>query len=286
MTQAQATKFSRRQFAASASLLALGSALAPALAMADDAGAAGLRGPYLDLNTSAGNLIAIARLKGNTDLAKCCYTYFTGNAIAISPANMVRPFCKVRGLGQSRLLRLDSQPGWHLLRREIAYFCDNRSDAPLTTLANPFTGETVPVAHQLATVTSDLAEFVHSDWRICGESLVFSHSFHNVDIDIEQFQTRTEFTSTRIHGAETTTQVVSVADMQNENLRLLRSCGTTVRATAWPTWMLMGSAPGQCIYNCTMHAGFETVEELPMDLVNYTQTHYPDTLRSFLSAVT
>lgn len=67
---------------------------------------------------------------------------------------------------------------------------------------------------------------------------------------------------------------VSRKDLENPKLTAVPFTGTWHRITPWLPWMLMGQAPGHCMYTSTMTA-FDSTERLPTVLLDYAMKLCP-----------
>ena len=108
---------------------------------------ASLRGPSIDLMTPQGNVRAIARLQGNLDMKSDRYTWYDGVVSAVIPGRQVFDLFGFRGMAASRLVPLETEPGYRLLNREFGAYYDLATREVLDTWRNPLIDETVKVVH-------------------------------------------------------------------------------------------------------------------------------------------
>jgi hypothetical protein len=73
------------------------------------------------------------------------FTTWTGSVYSFVPGERQKQLFTVVGMNVARCLR--DREGWFLTSRELMYYADPESGAPLERWANPWTGETVPVMH-------------------------------------------------------------------------------------------------------------------------------------------
>ena len=74
---------------------------------------------------------------------------------------------------------------------------------------------------------------------------------------------------------ETYVYNLSLADLQNPDLTTVDTTTIWGRHTPWLPWMLMGQAPGHCLYN-VMAASLHSLEEAPdQRIIEYIAKHYP-----------
>lgn len=70
---------------------------------------------------------------------------WTGDVYAVVPDERQRRLFGVVGMNIARCLRIDGR--WHLTSRELLYYLDPTTGAPLHRWANPWTSAEVPVVH-------------------------------------------------------------------------------------------------------------------------------------------
>src|SRR5690606_26198172 len=68
-----------------------------------------------------------------------------------------------------------------------------------------------------------------------------------------------------------------VKDLENPELTTVPSVGTWHRITPWLPWLLMGQAPGHCMYAATM-VNLESVDKLPKHVREYAEKNCPHML--------
>ena len=261
---------------------------------------ASLRGPYLDLLTPAGNVGAIARLQGHLDLKSDRHTWYDGVVSAVVPGRQVQNLFGFRGMATSRLVPLEGEPGFRLLNREFGVYYDLATRAVLDRWHNPMLDETVDVVH-LANdpVNHVIREWVSPppvdraaaaiklerkplqyDWRVQDDRLLMIrnvHLFYPNALD-PQVWVR-ESSGPMVQASEYTSWNCALDDMQDASLPAVDGIGNWTRVTPWLPWMLMGQAPGLCVYECWI-AKVTRYEQVPADIREVAEQRFPLYLKS------
>jgi hypothetical protein len=148
----------RHLLMATAALAGAGATSASALSpMRRDA--VSLTGPYVDLTTGTGNMIARARLDGNLDETKEKFGSATGVVAAVRPGEAVKDLFGYEVYSAGRL-RKQPDGSFRFLHREVVYYTDLQSGEILFEWTNPFIGETVKVVD----VANDPCRASPSSW--------------------------------------------------------------------------------------------------------------------------
>jgi len=289
--------------------LAAGSALVVSGAMAAVTTPAGrasriadasLRGPAIDLMTPQGNVRAAAKLQGNLDLKSDKYTWYDGVVSAVVPGRQVTNLFGFRGMAASRLVPLEGEPGYRLLNREFGAYYDLASRQTLDTWRNPLSDETVKVVH----LTNDPVNHLIREWlspppveraaaamklekrplqyawRVQDDRLLMSrnvHLFYPNALDPKVWVR--ESSGPMVQASEFTSWNLSLEDMQDAALTSVDAIGNWTRVTPWLPWMLLGTAPGHCLYE-TFIAKETRYEQLPADIRDDAEKRFPLFLKS------
>ncbi len=289
--------------------LAAGSALAAPGAMAAVTAPGGrtsriadasLRGPAMDLMTPQGNVRAAAKLQGNLDLKSDKYTWYDGVVSAVVPGRQVTNLFGFRGMAASRLVPLEGEPGYRLLNREFGAYYDLATRQTLDTWRNPLSDETVKVVH----LTNDPVNHLIREWlspppveraaaamklerrplqyawRVQDDRLLMSrhvHLFYPNALDPKVWVR--ESSGPMVQASEYTSWNLSLEDMQDAALTSVDAIGNWTRVTPWLPWMLLGTAPGHCLYE-TFIAKETRYEQLPADIRNDAEKRFPLFLKS------
>jgi hypothetical protein len=279
-------------FAAGGALMGAG----PAHAAVKKIPGASLKGPYLDLTTARGNMMAVARLSGNIDMKTTVYGWYDGIVMGVAPGGPVRNICGFKGMSCKKMIpTVDGEPGYRRLLREVGYYYDLATGEILEEMVNPYTDEKVKVVH----VNNDpfnttIRETVPPgptygglnaakrepkplilEWKIKGDRLLMErhiHLYYKNALDPAKWPR--ESSGQMVQVSEFFFHNMSLDDMQNEDVKYVSYGGTWSRITPWLPWMLMGQAPGNCNYQCFM-GGFNTLAEIPEDIVRYTEKNFP-----------
>lgn len=250
-------RFTRRKMVAALGMTGLGAAGAIASSEKAQARAAdlSLSGPYLDVGTQSGDLLARARLCGNVAPSKKRFDYFDGQVMGVAPNGNVMPFAGIRGWIETELHR--EGKGWSRYRRVFGTYYDPLSRRPLAELHNPFNGDSVTVEHLSGVLTVDRLEMKPAGrWGQSGGNFDFQDSAQICLQSDEATEGLTAFCLTSHTG--------EIADLQNPQLTTVPDRGTLTLVTGWLPWMKMGRVPGQCLFQCQRVGGFETVADLPI----------------------
>jgi hypothetical protein len=261
---------------------------------------ASLRGPSIDLLTPQGNVRAIARLQGNLDMKSDRYTWYDGIVSAVIPNRQVFNLFGFRGMASSRLVPLETEPGYRLLNREFGVYYDLGTREVLDTWRNPLLDETVKVVH----LTNDpvnhvIREWVSPppveraaaamklekrplqyNWRVQDDRLLMSrfvHLFYPNALDPKVWVR--ESSGPMVQASEYTSWNCSLDDMQNAALQTVDAIGNWTRVTPWLPWMLLGTAPGHCLYECFI-SKVTRYEQVPADIRAVAEARFPLFLKS------
>lgn len=120
----------RRNFLISGTAIGFGASAIVDTATAGPS-APGLRGPYLDLTTGKGNMLAMTRLNANLDESKVKYGSATGVVCGVRPGEAVRSLFNFEVVSTSRSWK---QPdgSYRRLHREVVLYTDLQSGEVLS----------------------------------------------------------------------------------------------------------------------------------------------------------
>lgn len=256
----------------------------------------GIGGPYLDLRTGKGNQIAYARLQGDIDWGRQKYFWFKGYVNAVQPGQRAVDLLGAQGFGA---IRLHQRPDGAIERlcREIILYTDLGSGEVLSEWRNPLTGETVRPVH----VANDPFNYLIKDrfplppsfgglnpqgpppvrppfilpWHQHGDWLAMEIHIHlSYPNALQPDRWPRESSGPTAQVSEYFAHHVRVEDMQDPRLTSVDYRGTWNRVTPWLPWMLMGQAPGFCLYNCFMGTTADLGEVFDHRVLDYAQEHY------------
>jgi hypothetical protein len=282
--------------------LALG--LSPAVgslasAKAAKAMPASLKGPYLDLTTGKGNMLAMARIDANLDETKVKYGSATGVVAGVRDGEPLRDMFGFEVVSAGRAWK---QPdgSFRILHRETVLYTDLRSGDVLTEYLNPYNNEKVRVVD---VVNDPWNEYIEEfkprppsyggmnkntdvpreplilPWREVAGGLVSMerhiHLYYPAALTPEKWPRESAGKMNRV--SEYFTYCLSLADLQNPKKTTIEHSGTWVRVTPWLPWLLMGQAPGHCLYHSTVNS-FNEIDGFKPNILSYMQKTHPEML--------
>lgn len=291
-----------RRAALAGGLAAGGAALASTVARADShaGGHASLTGPTYDLTTAYGNVEAYAKITSNLDMKSTHYGWIDGHVMGVAPGGAIKTFCGFRGLGTTRLLPLEGEHGYRRVLREVVFYTDLETGEILEEMENPFTGEkvrVVPVANDPFNRIIRESELsrptfggLNADeklepkpfilnWQLYGDRLMAERHinlYYPNALDPKKWVRESAGPMNQV--TETYVMNMSLKDLQNPELTTVDSTTVWGRHTPWLPWMLMGQAPGHCLYS-VMAASIHSLEEAPdQRIIEYIAKNYPQYL--------
>jgi hypothetical protein len=279
------------------SLFATGLAASAALAL--PARAASRTGPLLDLATPQGNALAYARIQGNLDPKATSYSWYAGLVSGHRPGEAGRDLMGVIGMGAVRLLPLDDDYGWMMLRKELGFFTDIESGEVIDRWTNPYTSENVEVVHlanpainapirayerqqglyETVGKPEDQKPFL-LDWRQVGDRIMTERHAHiraknPLDPKVWLRESSGEFISI----SDSNSFNVSLEDLQNPALTKVESFGNWTHNRPWQPWMLMGQSEGHIQYTCFTGSA-ASLASMPAQIVSLARARFPDFLEA------
>ena len=274
-----------------------GLASAPAMAQQPLAQGDTLRGPYLDLTTPQGNMLAVARMSGNLDLSQQKLGWYNGYVSGVRPGEPLKDLFGFAGFGMSRLLPHESGSGYRKVLREVGIYYDLKTLEPLEEYLNPYTGETVrvvPVANDPFNTT--IQEYFPPPpsygglnkaappakvplilpWKRQGEYITLErhiHLFYRNALQPDKWPRESAGEMARV--SEFFTYFFKASEMQDKSKTSLGFHGTWSRVTPWLPWMLMGQAEGHCQYMTYQGSGQNVEDVLPRKVLDFIERKYP-----------
>lgn len=254
-----------------------------------------LKGPYLDLTTPRGNMLALARITSNLELGEQRYGWYSGYVTGVRPGEKVRDLVGFEGFGVSRLLPREDGSFAKVLR-EVGIYFDLETGEPLEEWVNPYSGETVRPVH----VANDpfntvIREFVppppnygglnpetrepkplQLPWKLRAGKLEMERHIHLYYKNaLQPDKWPRESAGEMVQVSEFFAHFFDPADIQNPELTVVPFHGTWNRITPWLPWMLMGQAEGHCTYFCSMGTTNHPSEVLHPSILAYVEENYP-----------
>jgi hypothetical protein len=256
----------------------------------------------IDFMNPRWNRDAWARIQADMDSSKQRICHCSGTILAVRPGEAVKPFLGFQTFLATRLLPL---PDGNIRRvnKEVIFYTNlTRLGQPgeiIDSWQNPFTDETVRVVHAINdpfnyTISETLIlapEDFAGDrsklpkiplifpWQdLDGETLVLATDMHlNYPNPLQPDKWPRESAGPKAQVSEMMRYFVKRADLENPALTAVPFVGTWQRITPWLPWMLMGQAPGHCMYTSTTTA-FDSVERLPRHVREYAEKNCPHML--------
>ena len=257
-----------------------------------------LKGPYIDLTTGEGNMLAMARINGDLDLSKIKHGWYRGVLWGFRPGEAGRDLLGVRGMGSARLIPFTDKPGYTVVRRECGYYYDLKTGETVDWWVNPYNDEKVEVLHianpQLnapiepvvrgARLYDDPAEAAKApepfvlDWSVAGDGAFTEQRSHLwAKNPLDPMVWKRESSGPMIRITDSTSYLVKLSDMQNKALTTVEHTGTWVHVRPWQPFMLMGSAEGNCSFRCFTGSASK-LDDIPQDIVKLVEKRNPEFL--------
>ncbi len=256
-----------------------------------------ITGPYIDLTTKEGNLVANGRIYGNTDAGVPKYGWYDGYVMGVAPGGPVKNICGFKGMSAAKLIPNDNgTPGWRKVLREVGFYYDLKTGEILEEMVNPYTDETVRVVHVANDPFNQTIEEYYPPppnygglndgdsrprvpiiltWNVSGDERLLMerhiHLYYQAALNPDKWVRESSGPMNRV--SEMFFFNMSLEDMQNPDLTSIEYSGTWARITPWLPWMLMGQAPGHIVYQ-TFMGGYDKLEDIPKDILEYTEKNY------------
>jgi hypothetical protein len=256
----------------------------------------------IDFASPRWNRDAWARIQADMDSSRERICHCSGTIIAVRPGEALKPILGFQTFLATRLLPL---PDGNIRRvnKEVIFYTNlTRLGQPgeiIDSWQNPFTQEQVRVVHAVNdpfnyTISETLIlapEDFAGDrsklpkiplifpWQdLDGQTLVLATDMHlNYPNPLKPEKWPRESAGPKAQVSEMMRYFVRRADLENPALTAVPYVGTWQRITPWLPWMLMGQAPGHCMYTSTMTA-FDSIERLPKHVRDYALQHCPQML--------
>ena len=288
----------RRNFLAAGAGLATAALGSPALT----ADAPSLTGPYIDLTTGKGNMLLRARMAGDLDESKVKYGSVTGIVSGVRPKEKIKDLF---GFEVVSVARNERQPDgtYRNYHRESVLYTDLATGDILTHYTNPYTDERVRVVDVINDPWNiHIAEYVNVggpsygglneeanagrreyilNWSHAGNGLITALTTINLYYPsaLQPDKWPRESSGPMNQVSECYTHVVNLADAQNKDLTSLKKTGTWSRVTPWLPWMLMGQAPGHCLYQSTVTT-LDGIDGFRKPVLAHMEKHHPHMLEA------
>lgn len=272
----------------------------PATFAATSLGAAGVaaaaaepaRGGF-DPLSPVDNLRAYIRMTRSLDPAATTVGWFGGRIFSvIGDTEIIKPLFDIEGFGIGR-----TEPGpdgsYRCLWREVGYYKDLATGKIMETWDNPLNGETVevypinndPVNAVLKpefTLGFNATKDQHAPtikflmpWNFVGNNAM---SAFDVNLDwkspLDPKVWKRESPGERVRVSEYQQWRVDRAELEDKDTPSLKPYGSWNRVATWLPWMLMGQRTGHLFYR-SHTLKLDRVEDLPKDILAYTEKRFP-----------
>ena len=236
-----------------------------------------------ELNSPEGSLMALIRMRGSAD-GREVYADWRTTAWAVVPGQRMRPLFRLDGFNVARM-EAQSDGGWRMLSREVAYYRDLTTGEVLKTWKNPFTGldnEVLqvlndPVNLQFPAPSAPGARRVNlvpqgPDMVLRQDvPLAYPNPLSPKDYPVES-------TGETYFASEHFTYYARRADLEG-NAASVPTHYSWTRIGPWLPWMKMGQQPGFILY---VGHGSKLPDAQALDPVvrEYTQKNHPQYLKA------
>jgi hypothetical protein len=258
-----------------------------------------LAGPHLDLMTPEGSARAYARIAGSLNPEVTSYSWYSGRVSGHRPGEAGRDLMRIIGMGAVRLLPLQGEMGWTMLRKELGFFVDLESGAVIDRWRNPYLDEEVEVVHLAnPAINSTIKAYVREQglyeaagapektkpfqlpWLQVGDrAMTELHAHIRARNPLDPAKWPRESSGAQISISDANSFNVALADLQNPALEKVESSGSWVHSRPWQPWMLMGQAEGHIQYTCFTGSS-AGLDRMPPQIVALARARYPDFLEA------
>jgi hypothetical protein len=216
-----------------------------------------------------------ARLEAHLNGGRQIYGRATGSVNGVRPGEAVRHLLNFEVFSTTRVVRrTDGQ--WDRMSKEVVFYLDPKTGRILDEWDNPYSGERVRVVD----IANDPYNWVIRDWQ--GPPALPGADLHNLPepppeqkrpflLHWTDFNEDTvvieegghayypnkldpakwprESAGVRVQASELFRYFIRRQDLEDASQDHLKHNGVWIRITPWLPWMLMGQAPGHCLYN-------------------------------------
>ncbi|NND53956.1 MAG: DUF1838 family protein [Gammaproteobacteria bacterium] len=238
----------------------------------------------LDLDDPRDNLTALIKLQADTSGADVI-SGFPGEVWGWVPGEGNKLLFRSYGIGASHVEETDE--GWRFYHRELMYYLDPETGEILNTWTNPYTGRTVEVLHIL---NDPVHRFYAFDggrfafpwpYTVMGDDLVFRISvFSFRDSVMPRLEYPVHSADNKYQAAELWMMNGRVGEVMNPDITSASCVTSWARVGQWLPFMEMGNRPGVMVYHCDSYKLLEGVQQIPADILAYTEKHHAKYLQS------
>ncbi|HEY0938877.1 MAG TPA: DUF1838 family protein [Steroidobacter sp.] len=268
---------------------------------------ASFKGPYIDLTTGKGNMLAAVRIDANLDESKQKWASVSGVVVGVRDGEALRDLFGFEVVSVARAWKqpdgVDGQ-SYRVLHRETILYSDLATGDILTEWHNPYIDERVRVVD---VVNDPWNHFFAENIRPRGgpdygglnptkEGALrpYSMRFYDAGNGMVMNQTHVnlyyraalqpdkwprESAGPMNRVSEFFTNVVKLEDLQNPDKTSVLHQGSWMRVTPWLPWMLMGQAPGHILYHSTVQS-FDSLDGFKPKVRAHMEKHHPHMLEA------
>jgi len=290
--------FGRREFLRAAAIAVPGAALTTSIGAAPTttalAGTSRTGGPAgFDPLDPADNLRTYIRMTRSLDPKATSVGWYGGRVFTvIGDQQIIKPLFDVEGFGIGRT-EPQSDGSYKALWREVGYYKDLMTGAIMEAWHNPLIDESVevypinndPVNSHLKpefTLGFGATKDEHREtikfllpWHFMGSNAMAAF---DVNLDWKSPLApkiwKRESSGERVRVSEYQQWRMDRDALTDKSLPSIKTYGSWNRVAAWLPWMLMGQSPGHLFYR-SHTLKLERVEDLPKDILAYTEKRFP-----------
>lgn len=250
-------------------------------------------GGRFDPQSPVDNLRAYIRMTRSLDPTATTVGWFGGRVFSvIGDSEIIKPLFDVEGFGIGRT-EPQADGSYRCLWREVGYYKDLATGKIMETWKNPMLGEQVevypinndPVNAVLKpeftlgfNATKDqyakTIKFL-MPWHFVGPNAMTAF---DVNLDwkspLDPKVWKRESPGERVRVSEYQQWRIDRTELEDKDSPSVKPYGSWNRVATWLPWMLMGQRPGHLFYR-SHTLKLERVEDLPRDILAYTEKRFP-----------
>ncbi len=209
------------------------------------------------------------------------YVALDGTLWGIAPNKAPAPICSFHGLARSIWNPLDD--GSYSQRSfDIGYFGDLDSKAPLNSLTNPITDETVSPFHfryggnEVIHTKESIENKEQSEWQTTGDKLWFTEQRGGTfETPFPPDQWPRESSGEEFHFGSETSYVVSADEINDPTLTRVDYTLFWTAFLSWEPWLLMDGAPGFVMWR-GVASKINSPSQISTELQDYIKAEQPN----------
>ena len=217
------------------------------------------------------------------------YVWFKGVLWGALPGRQPAPFCGFQGLARHRWIVM-SDGRFSQTAYDVGFFSDIETGAPIETLTNPLTQETVrpyhnkyggfEQVHSLETFThingDGKSDFNTLDWRIAGNQLSMTEiSGGQVKTKLAPETWPRETSGLTNFYAGETSYTAALKDVLSPDVKRINYNLFWSSFSPWEPWLLMDGAPGVCQWRAT-GMKLSSYKDAPKQVLSFVEKDQPN----------